>query len=140
MICAAYDENAFTPQSIYNIKIIQSPVIEFNHYYLLGLLNSQLLSYYLIKSFSSYKTLFPRILIEKLKQLPIKVPKNKEEKRIANKIIELVQDISFSIVKDIDLYIQTQKTLDSLIFDLYNITEDQKLYISNFIKVVKKNN
>ncbi len=140
MICAAYEENAFTPQSIYNIKILQSPISEFNHYYLLGLLNSQILSFYLIKSFSSYKTLFPRILIEKLKKLPIKVPKNKEEKRIANKIIKLVQDISFSFEKDNDLCIQTQKNLDSLIFDLYNITEDQKLYISNFIKLGKKNN
>jgi hypothetical protein len=140
MICAAYDENAFTPQSIYNIKIIQSPVIEFNHYYLLGLLNSQLLSYYLIKSFSSYKTLFPRILIEKLKQLPIKVPKNKEEKRIANNILELVKDISVSIVKDIGLYNQSQESLDSLIFDLYNISGNQRLHISNFINALKKSN
>lgn len=140
MICAAYDENAFTPQSIYNIQIIQSPILEFNHYYLLGLLNSQLLSYYLIKSFSSYKTLFPRILIEKLKKLPIKVPKNKEEKKIAKKIIELVKDISVFIGKDIGSYVQSQKSLDALIFDLYNISEDQRLHISNFIKAGKKSN
>ncbi|NVM44368.1 MAG: N-6 DNA methylase [Candidatus Lokiarchaeota archaeon] len=140
MICAAYDENAFTPQSIYNIQIIQSPILEFNHYYLLGLLNSQLLSYYLIKSFSSYKTLFPRILIEKLKKLPIKVPKNKEEKKIAKKIIEIVKDISVFIVKDIGSYLQSQKSLDALIFDLYNISEDQRLHISNFIKIGKKSN
>ena len=140
MICAAYDENAFTPQSIYNIQIIQSPILEFNHYYLLGLLNSQLLSYYLIKSFSSYKTLFPRILIEKLKKLPIKVPKNKEEKKIAKRIIELVKDISVCIGKDISSYIQSQKSLDALIFDLYNISEDQRLHISNFIKAGKKSN
>ena len=138
MICAAYDENAFTSQSIYNVKIIQSPVLEFNHYYLLGVLNSQLLSYYLIKSFSSYKALFPRILIEKLKKLPIKVPKDKEEKKIANKIIELVKDISVSIVNDIGLYNQSQESLDSLIFDIYNISEDHRLHISNFIKAGKK--
>ncbi|MBY8988889.1 MAG: N-6 DNA methylase [Candidatus Lokiarchaeota archaeon] len=140
MICAAYDESAFTSQSIYNLKIIQSNVLEFNHYYLLGLLNSQLLSYYLIKSFSSYKTLFPRILIEKLWSLPVKIPESKEEKRLANKIIDLVKKISISCIKDNNLYIRLQNSLDSLIFDLYNISEDQRLHISNFIKLGKKSN
>ena len=134
MICAAYDENAFTSQSIYNLKIFQSPVLEFNNYYLLGLLNSQLLSYYLMKSFSSYKTLFPRILIEKLWSLPVKVPESKEEKTYANKIINLVKKISISYMKDINLCFELQNSLDSLVFDLYNISEDQRLYISNCIK------
>ena len=134
MICAAYDENAFTSQSIYNLKIFQSAILEFNNYYLLGLLNSQLLSYYLIKSFSSYKTLFPRILIEKLWSLPVKVPESKEEKKHANKIINLVKKISISYMKDINLCFELQNSLDSLVFDLYNISEDQRLYISNCIK------
>jgi len=134
MICAAYDENAFTSQSIYNLKIFQSPVLEFNNYYLLGLLNSLLLSYYLKKSFSSYKTLFPRILIEKLWSLPIKVPESKEEKTNAKKIINLVKKISISYMKDINLCFELQNSLDSLVFDLYNISEDQRLYISNCIK------
>ncbi len=140
LICAAYDENAFTSQSIYNLKIFQSPVLEFNNYYLLGLLNSQLLSYYLIKSFSSYKTLFPRILIEKLWSLPVKVPESKEEKTYANKIISLVKKISISCMKDINLCFKLQNSLDSLVFDLYNISEDQRLYISNFINEGKKSN
>ena len=134
MICAAYDENAFTSQSIYNLKIFQSPILEFNNYYLLGLLNSQLLSYYLIKSFSSYKTLFPRILIEKLWSLPVKVPESKEEKTQANEIISLVKKILISGMKDINLCFKLQNSLDSLVFDLYNLSEDQRLYISNFIK------
>ncbi|MHA1460791.1 MAG: TaqI-like C-terminal specificity domain-containing protein, partial [Promethearchaeota archaeon] len=140
MICAAYDENAFTSQSIYNLKIVQSPVLEFNNYYLLGLLNSQLFSYYLMKSFSSYKTLFPRILIEKLWSLPVKIPENKEEKTHANKITNLVKKISISYMKDINLCLKLQNSLDSLVFDLYNISEDQRLYISNFIKEGRKSN
>jgi len=140
MICAAYDENAFTSQSIYNLKIFQSPVLEFSNYYLLGLLNSQLLSYYLIKSFSSYKTLFPRILIEKLWSLPVKVPESKEEKTHANKIIKLVKQISISCRKDLNLCFKLQNSLDSLVFDLYNLSEDQRLYISNFIKGGEKSN
>ncbi len=140
MICAAYDENAFTSQSIYNLKIFRSPVLEFNNYYLLGLLNSQLFSYYLIKSFSSYKTLFPRILIEKLWSLPVKFPESKEEKTYANKIINLVKKISISYMKDINLCLELQNSLDSLVFDLYNISEDQRLYISKCIKEGEKSN
>ena len=140
MICAAYDENAFTSQSIYNLKIYQTSVLEFNNYYLLGLLNSQLLSYYLMKSFSSYKTLFPRILIEKLWRLPVKIPESEEEKTHANKITNLVKKISISCLKDKNLCVKLQNSLDSLVFDLYNISEDQRLYISNFIKEGRKSN
>ena len=50
-ICAAYEEKALSSQSIYNIKIHKSPIEEFNHIYLLGLLNSRLLSYYFLKTF-----------------------------------------------------------------------------------------
>ncbi|MFX1269699.1 MAG: N-6 DNA methylase, partial [Promethearchaeota archaeon] len=67
LLCATYDKESLTSQSFYNLKIIKSPITEFNHFYVLGLINSQLLSYYFIKIFGSYKKLFPRILIEKVK-------------------------------------------------------------------------
>ena len=93
MICATYNDSATTSQSYYNLKVKKSPISEFNEMYLLGLLNSQPLSYYFIKSFGSYKKLFPRILIEKLRSLPIKVPESKEERSLANKIINFVKKI-----------------------------------------------
>ncbi|MFW9824449.1 MAG: Eco57I restriction-modification methylase domain-containing protein, partial [Candidatus Thorarchaeota archaeon] len=72
LICATYDANlSFTSQSLYNLKIHKSPIREFNNFFLLGILNSLLISYFFIKSFGSYKKLFPRILIEKVQDLPI---------------------------------------------------------------------
>ena len=45
LICASYDENSVTSQSFYNLKISSSLVPEFENIYILGLLNSKLLSY-----------------------------------------------------------------------------------------------
>jgi len=93
LICATYDKGSLTSQSLYNLKILKSPITEFNNYYLLGLLNSQLLAFYFIKSFGSYKKLFPRILIENLKGMPIVVPEIDIEKKLSREIIILVKTI-----------------------------------------------
>ena len=37
-------------------------------------------------------------------------------------------------MKNKNLCFELQNSLDSLVFDLYNISEDQRLYISNCIK------
>ncbi len=133
LICATYDkELSLTSQSYYNLKIYQSTISEFNNLYLLGILNSQLLSYYFIKSFGSYKKLFPRILIERIKNLPIKLPKSEEEKRTALNIIANVK-IRLNY-KNKKFFKNIQEKIDSLIFDLYKISEENREYIVNFMK------
>ncbi|MHA2182005.1 MAG: Eco57I restriction-modification methylase domain-containing protein, partial [Promethearchaeota archaeon] len=130
LICATYDNNlSLTSQSFYNLKICQSPVKEFNNLYLLGLINSLLLSYYFIQVFGSYKKLFPRILIEKIKDLPIKVPKNDKEKKIALKIIEKVKILLSTNENDKIKLNQIQGEIDDLIFSLYDLTYNDKQYI-----------
>ncbi|MFX1444479.1 MAG: Eco57I restriction-modification methylase domain-containing protein [Promethearchaeota archaeon] len=129
MICAVYDQDfSINSQSFYNLKIVHSPLEEFNHYYLLGIINSQLLSYYFFKSFGSYKKLFPRILIEKIKQLPIKIPETKEEREIAKEITDKVQ----ILLTTYDMNIQHE--VDSLIFQIYNINKKNREHISSILK------
>jgi hypothetical protein len=133
-ICATYDENlSLTSQSFYNLKIEKSSIPEFNILYLLGIINSTLLSYYFIKSFGTYKTIFPRILIEKIKDLPIKIPISKEEKEKAKKIKELVKVILMekNEIKDLE------RKIDSLIFDLYQISVDNQKHILNYMESLK---
>jgi hypothetical protein len=138
-ICATYDNNlSLTTQSIYNLKLAK-PIDKgsyFNQYYLLGLLNSELLSYYFLKRFGSYKRLFPRILIEKIKQLPILIPQNHLERKNAKNLSNLVKEI-LEIAKNKDNlltnYQKKLKEIDDLIFELYGIHEEQKkLYIHSF--------
>jgi methylase of polypeptide subunit release factors len=132
LICATYyPEEALSSQSTYNLKIESSEIPEFNHFYLLGLLNSKLLSYYFSKSFGSYKQFFPRILIEKIKKLPIKLPKSSKEKQISIKLSKEVKRL-------LELYKHTNNNLDEneqkiseYVFELYKIPKDERLYINN---------
>jgi hypothetical protein len=130
LICATYDKQlSLTSQSCYNLKIEKSNMPEFNHLYLLGIINSKLLSYYFIKSFGSYKKLFPRILLEKIKELPIKIPETLQEKELAIKISDLVK-LLLENNKYLDYKtVSIQEKIDSLVFELFQITNDKKTYI-----------
>jgi len=134
LICATYDKGSLTSQSLYNLKILKSPITEFNNYYILGLLNSQLLAFYFIKSFGSYKKLFPRILIENLKGMPIVVPESGIEKKKSREIIILVKTILKLDKFDTEHYTNFQNKINSLVFDLYRITNEQRKYISDALK------
>ena len=131
LICATYGSNLYTSQSFYNLKIIKSDLEEFNNYYLLGLINSFLLSYYFNKSFGSYKKLFPRILVEKIKNLPIKVPQTDFEKKVSLEIVDLVKKILMAKDFKKDL----EKQLNSLVFELYKISEENRRHISQEFKI-----
>jgi len=131
LICAAYEKSALSSQSIYNIKINKSPIPEFNNFYLLGLINSRLLSYYFLKTFGSYKSLFPRILIEKLKTLPIKVPSTKKERGWSGNIREKVNQILHSKTHNEAQVLRLQNQIDLLVNDLYQINGDDYLHIFN---------
>ncbi|MFX0187057.1 MAG: Eco57I restriction-modification methylase domain-containing protein [Candidatus Hodarchaeota archaeon] len=139
LICATYDKDlSLTSQSFYNLKILQSPIAEFNHLYLLGIINSKLLSYYFIKSFCSYKKLFSRILIEKIKSLPIKIPNTNEERNIALEIKLYVEKMLNFENEHLATIEQIQKEIDSRVFNLYRISNKDQEYISNFISNLNK--
>ncbi|MFX0070668.1 MAG: Eco57I restriction-modification methylase domain-containing protein [Candidatus Hermodarchaeota archaeon] len=134
-ICATYDENfSLTSQSFYNLKIQNSKNQEFNHFYLLGIINSMLMSFYFIKSFGSYKKLFPRILIEKIKNFPIKIPKTEKEKHLAKQITNCVKIRLESNNKKKEYINEIQKRLDFSVFQLYHISREKKRYIMNYLK------
>jgi hypothetical protein len=134
LICATFDKNlSLTSQSFYNLKVCQSPVKEFNNIYLLGIINSLLLSYYFIQLFGSYKKLFPRILIEKIKDLPIRVPEKEWEKEVASKIIEKVKILLDFDEKESKKFNQIQKEIDNLVFILYELPDSHKQHIIKFM-------
>ena len=92
-----------------------------------------MISYYFIKSFGSYKKLFPRVLIEKLKMLPIKVPITTEEKQYADNLNKNMRSILTKMRKKQLLTNNLQGDSDKLIYDLYNISEKDRDYINKFI-------
>ncbi|MFX0028683.1 MAG: TaqI-like C-terminal specificity domain-containing protein, partial [Candidatus Hermodarchaeota archaeon] len=137
LICATYDSNlSLTSQSFYNLRIHESPIKEFNNLYLLGIVNSKLMSYYFIKLFGSYKKLFPRILIEKVKEFPIKVPENDREKEIASDIIRKVELLLKLNGSDDRRSNSLQNEIDNLVFGLYKIPDSYQTFILESIKKV----
>ena len=134
LICASYDENSLTSQSFYNLNISDSSIPEFNNTYILGLLNSKLLSYYFIKSFGSYKQFFPRILIEKLKKLPLKVPNTTNEVLLAQKLTDNIKKILKSTKSNKNSISILQRISDTLVFELYQLNENDRNYIINYIE------
>ena len=134
LICASYDEDSITSQSYYNLKINSSSIPEFNNTYILGLLNSKLLSYFFIKSFGSYKKLFPRILIEKLKAFPLRVPRTTHEKLLAQKLTGIINKILKSTKLNKNSISNLQRISDSLVFELYLINDNDRNYITKFIE------
>ncbi|MBD3215130.1 MAG: N-6 DNA methylase [Candidatus Lokiarchaeota archaeon] len=135
LICGAYDPNiSLCSQSFYNLKIIKSALSEFNNFYLLGLINSFLLSYYFLKSFGSYKQLFPRILIEKIRTLPIKIPENQEERAIAQNIIKNVQNLLGDTQTDLKNLSLIQHKINHFVYSLYGLEDHHSRYIDKAIK------
>jgi methylase of polypeptide subunit release factors len=134
LICAAYDEKfSFTSQSFYNLRIYRSPIKEFNNLYLLAIINSKLLSYYFIKLFGSYKRFFPRILIEKLKDLPICIPQTLKEKELASQIIKNVKILPKLNGNEDENLKEIQNKIDDCVFKLYRIPD---LYRGNIVEFI----
>ncbi len=132
LICATYNNFAYTTQSFYNLKIKTSKISEFTNFYLLGLLNSSLLSYFFIKSFGSYKKLFPRILIEKIAALPIRIPLKENEKELS---IQIHQNVA-NLIKKNDADPSIIEKIDDLVFKLYEIERDQISHIKSSLNHV----
>ena len=137
LICATYYKDlSFCSQSYYNLKIISSTIQEFDNFYQLGLINSHLLSYYFMKSFGSYKKLFPRILIEKIKFLPIKIPVSENEKIKAQKIrsnIKIILELNKKNGNG-EIMKKIQKKVDNEVYELYQIDMKNQEHIEKYFK------
>lgn len=135
LICASYFKGLMLcSQSYYNLKVKDSPNSQFDNIFMLGLLNSHLLSFYFIKSFSSYKKLFKRILIQKLKELPIKVPRTQKESQISNKLKKQVEKLLYAGDIGDNEYKETQAQIDEYVYELYEIDENYRSYIKQYFK------
>jgi len=134
-ITATVDEEKFvTPQSVYTIV----PNSELEIKYLLALLNSKLFDFIYQKKYKT-KEIFPRILLENLKELPIKVidPQNKTEKQKHDEIIKYVDILlycynelqSLTLREHIELLQQrieyTIDKIDAIVYELYGLTAEE---------------
>nr|WP_243464716.1 TaqI-like C-terminal specificity domain-containing protein [Clostridium botulinum] len=126
-IIAAYDEEGIIiEQSLYGIINLKQ---NFSHKYILGILNSQLMSWYYKKYLITNKESTPQLKKYRLNKIPIKnCNKNVQEEVeiLADKIFQALKNEN---VKEIDYY---YKILNQKVFSIYGI-DDIKIikYIIN---------
>jgi hypothetical protein len=125
-INATLDENKnlITLQSVYNIKAKQnSELLKL----ILVLLNSTLIKWFDKKVFRG-KDLFSRILIENIKQIPIKIPKNHE---IINNLVDtivILKEIEIARIEYNKYISYLDNLLDYMIYEIFfseQLTGDQ---------------
>ncbi len=121
-ILAAYTEDEYynTP-SIINVIDFR----EIDPFYLLGILNSKLLSFYHIEnSPKAKKGLFPKILVNDVRSLPIKCGDLRSRESIVSlvkKVIEIGNGDTLAL----------KNRIDSLVYSLYGLTPEE-------VKLVEK--
>ncbi|MEI0526484.1 TaqI-like C-terminal specificity domain-containing protein [Brachyspira murdochii] len=122
---------------IYNLLLKDG--INLDLKYLLSIINSKLMSYYLDIEFKSAKKLFPKIPIANLEKLPIKNLNldDKQDKEMHDKMVALVDSIitlnkklssekNPNAVTMISRQINAvDKQIDSLVYKLYNLSNEE---------------
>ena len=124
LICAYIEVFALFNKSVFNIRCA-SPNVSIK--YILSILNSKAVGYY-IASFGdkSKQTLFPRVSMKMLKQIPIPIATQEQQQSIVDmvNVILRTKEINPSAdTKDIE------NKIDSQVFHLYGLTYDEILII-----------
>jgi len=112
--------------SVYNISI--NSTSNLNNKVLLAILNSKLASFYIQKIFSSDEKIFPYIRIEQIKQLPINIPSNIQQKVITDKVEIILAAKINNINADT---IKLENEIDQLVYKLYNLSNNEIEIIEN---------
>jgi type I restriction-modification system DNA methylase subunit/predicted type IV restriction endonuclease len=130
------DEELYNTQNAFNLLSKSDEDLE----YLLGILNSKLMSYFHRKVYlDEFKMRFQKILIKDCKRLPIRPIdfKNKSDRTTHNRMVELV-----SVMLDLNMRLDASKTddhknmlegriaatdaeIDRLVYDLYGLTDKE---------------
>ncbi len=124
LCCAFLTRPALTESTLYSCS---SKSENIDNKYILGLLNSDLLTYYIQETMITNKQAFPQILMTDLQEVPIPVISKSSQK----KIITLVDKILDS-KKDTD---NTLQKLNAYVYKIYSLTYEQILMINNRFQI-----
>ncbi len=112
--------------SVYNLSIINP--LKIKNEFLIGVLNSKLIKFYIQKKFSSEEKIFPYLRIEQIKDIPfidISIKDQNPIIKLVEKIIEIKQK-----KQNIDTS-ELETEIDKITYKLYNLTEEE-------IKIIEK--
>lgn len=111
-------------ESITNLKV--SPL------YLIGVLNSKILSFYAIEKFDFLqRNTFPQMRLTQIKQFPIPNSTVDQQNEIADLAKQLMKEMAKEEV-DQDLVDSLNTEIDELVMDLFGLNEEEKQTVRDF--------
>lgn len=117
------------------ISDVNSHIITFikvNPRFLLGLINSKLLSIWFVLKFDKFqRRIFPQFKIGEMGEFPIPESSQKQQEEIANVVSELIEEMS-KIEIDNNKIEYLNLLIDDLVMDLYELDEQEKNIVLNF--------
>lgn len=128
ILAAHTSEEYYNSPSIINIINFD----EISPFYLLGIINSKLLSFYHNKtSPKANKGLFPKILVNDVRNLPIKVTKGDTYRLLVKKVESLINQISND---DLDKIEYIDKEIDNIVYSIYQLNDKEIKIVEQFFE------
>ena len=124
LICAYVETFALFNKSVFNIRCSSSST---SLKYLLAILNSKAIGYY-TASFGdkSKQTLFPRVSMKMLKQIPIPISTFKQQQSVIALVDEIIEAKKINPFANTD---ELEDNIDYHIYHLYGLTYDEILIV-----------
>jgi len=121
-IIATYSEDTFLFNRS-NIAVVEKDGFSISLKYILGILNSKLMSYYFIKNTAkSVRQMFPKIILEDLRKFPIKKVSDATQQAIINAVDLILSTKESDPVADTSAF---EVEIDRLVYELYGLTEEE---------------
>ena len=118
-----------------NSNNILNPKSDFDLKYILGLINSKLVSYWFVHTFDKFqRKIFPQFKVNELAQFPIYPASKDQQKKIlllVDKLLQLVKDMDNSETKSnkwnsIKSTVEkTDRKIDEEVYELYRLTLEE---------------
>jgi tRNA1(Val) A37 N6-methylase TrmN6 len=121
-IIATYTEEIYL-FNMSNIAILEKENLEISLKYILGILNSKLMSYYFIKNTAkSVRQMFPKLILEDLRKFPIKKIGAIEQQCLISIVDQILTAKKSNPNSDTTAL---EKEIDQLVYELYGLTEEE---------------
>jgi hypothetical protein len=121
-IIGTYSEDLFLFNRS-NIAVVEKDGFSISLKYILGILNSRLMSYYFVKNTAkSVRQMFPKLILEDLRKFPIKIGSEITLYSIINSVEKIL------LAKKSDPSTDTsalEAEIDRLVYELYGLTEEE---------------
>ena len=139
VLVVSYDDKKYYTFNSTNTILLKN--IDYPLKYLVALLNSKLLNYYYVNKFTNKSTLTVNISKTFLEKLPIKKATKQQDKiiKLVDKLLTLLKQIDRGKTVERNIVIRDEvakitNEIDEIIYDLYNLTREERETINNFFK------